>query len=164
MNERTRFRGVAVIGIAAVVLAASGATYLRLWPSTPSTPRPMPAFSHLPVSAEFRDLKAASDGSAWVFLRTTRGEALIYGTSDGGLSWRPIAMPNQSSNDKYGIQLIDKTHGFLQQGRGLLATADGGQTWSEASSITTPVTSCASRRSLPLSRDCRGHRTAFASP
>src|SRR5260370_25670605 len=128
MNERRRFRGVAVIGIAGVVLAASAATYLRWWPSPHSTPRPMPTFTPLPVSAEFRDLKAASDGSAWVFLRTSRGDALIYGTSDGGLSWRQIAMPNQSSNDKYGIQLIDKTHGFLQQGRGLLGTADGGQT------------------------------------
>jgi photosystem II stability/assembly factor-like uncharacterized protein len=89
----------------------------------------MPTFSPLPVSAEFHDLKVASDGSAWVFLRNTLGDALIYGTSDGGVSWRQIAMPNQSSNDKYGIQLIDKTHGFVQRGRGLLATADGGQTW-----------------------------------
>ena len=129
MGERRRIRAATVVGIAFVVLVVSGATYLRLWPSTQSIPRPMPTFSPLPVSADFYDLKAASDGSAWVLLRTSRGDALIYGTSDGGLSWRPIATPNQSSNDKYGIQLVDESHGFVQHGHGLLATADGGRTW-----------------------------------
>lgn len=94
-----------------------------------STARPIPTLSPLPVSADFYDLKAAPGGSAWVLLRTTRGEALIYGTSDGGRSWRQIATPTESSNDKYGIQLIDESHGFVQRGHGLLATADGGRTW-----------------------------------
>jgi photosystem II stability/assembly factor-like uncharacterized protein len=89
----------------------------------------MPTFSPLPVSAEFYDLKAAPGGYAWVFLRTTGGEGLVYGTSDGGVSWRPIPIPTESSRDKYGIQLIDESHGFVQHGRGLLATADGGRTW-----------------------------------
>jgi photosystem II stability/assembly factor-like uncharacterized protein len=89
----------------------------------------MPTFSPLPVSAEFNDLKAVSGGSAWVFLRTTGGESLVYGTSDGGLSWRTIAIPTEASNNKEGIQLVDEIHGFVQHGRGLLATADGGRNW-----------------------------------
>lgn len=129
MSERRRFRGVALIGVAAIVLAASAATYLRLWPSTHSTSRLTPSPTPLFTSAELNDLKAASDGSAWVFLRTSRREALIYGTSDGGRSWRRMTIPTESSNDKYGIQLIDESHGFVSRGRGLLATADGGRTW-----------------------------------
>jgi photosystem II stability/assembly factor-like uncharacterized protein len=89
----------------------------------------MPTFRPLPVSAEFNDLKAVSGGSAWVSLRTTSGESLVYGTSDGGLSWRTIAIPTEASNNKEGIQLVDEIHGFVQHGHGLLATADGGRTW-----------------------------------
>jgi photosystem II stability/assembly factor-like uncharacterized protein len=83
----------------------------------------------LVVGAELHDLKALADGSAWVYLRTFRGEAMVYGTSDGGVSWRAIATPKEASDNKYGIQLVDASHGFVQHGRGLVATADGGRSW-----------------------------------
>lgn len=79
--------------------------------------------------AEFNDLKALPDGSAWVSLRTFGGGDLIYGTSDGGRSWRAVAIPKELPNHLLGIQLIDKTHAFALLGRGLLTTADGGLTW-----------------------------------
>lgn len=122
-------RGVALVGIASIALAVVAATYLRLWPAAHSTAQSKPSASPLATSAEFLDLNAAQDGSAWVFLRTAGGDSLIYGTSDGGRSWRPLDIPRESSRDKYGIQLIDASHGFLQHGRGLHATADGGRTW-----------------------------------
>lgn len=62
-------------------------------------------------------------------MTTLDGTALVYASSDGGGSWRGLAIPQAAADHKYGVQLIDKTHGLLQLDHGLLSTADSGRTW-----------------------------------
>jgi photosystem II stability/assembly factor-like uncharacterized protein len=117
--------------MAVIVVGATASAYLKLGPFKPE-PAPQTVNS-LPKSdvVQFRELQVASDGTAWVFMTSLTGEPLLYASSNAGRSWSQLTVPQTVTfeNQKYGIQVIDKTNGFLQLGRGLLSTVDGGHDW-----------------------------------
>jgi photosystem II stability/assembly factor-like uncharacterized protein len=57
----------------------------------------------------------------------------VESTSNGGRSWRPVAIPSDATLNKYGFQVIDQSNVLLQLSHGLLATSDAGRTWHQVS-------------------------------
>jgi photosystem II stability/assembly factor-like uncharacterized protein len=53
----------------------------------------------------------------------------VEATSDGGRTWRPVAITPDATLNKYGFQVIDQSNVLLQLSHGLMATSDAGRTW-----------------------------------
>jgi photosystem II stability/assembly factor-like uncharacterized protein len=65
---------------------------------------------------------------------SVQGTVQLAGTPDGGRTWRPaVRVPALTSHGPYAIAFVDATHGWVSgpiRGHGaILATADGGRTW-----------------------------------
>ena len=65
------------------------------------------------------------------------GGSNIYSSSDSGKSWKYIYSTNQPIN-AFNLQFVDSLNGFVQ-GNYLLATLDGGKTWTESGSTINAV-------------------------
>ena len=118
------------MAVATAMLVASAVAYLHpVFPghrSPQGTTAPVP-----PVTARFQVFEVASPTVAWVCLvPLPAGTGLVYATLDGGRTWRQLTFPSPDPDDyKYGVQVLDGTHGTLQLGHGLFATSDGGRRW-----------------------------------
>ncbi len=97
----------------------------------------------LPTNVYAFALGAVSADRAWIggVKRTRKGfQAVVLGTSDGGATWTRPQLPSSLGQESltYDIDFVDATHGwclildlFGESMNTLLATSDGGATWSE---------------------------------
>lgn len=105
LTPRAR-RAVALIALALVVMAASGAVYLWRSAAHPYN-GPAPPATSLPVLVT---MTATSDKAAWVLVHDSGGpESVLFHTEDGGASWR-----RQLSTTGLGVlQFADGRRGVL---------------------------------------------------
>jgi photosystem II stability/assembly factor-like uncharacterized protein len=117
---------------AAFVLAASGLI------STSLTAGPAPAWQPTGPYGGEAEFIAASAAQPGLLVAGTRG-ALLFESTDSGLSWNHIHFPRQLSAEMHALQLDPKEKGTWFAGvedqvpsqSGLYKTTDGGQTWSQ---------------------------------
>jgi photosystem II stability/assembly factor-like uncharacterized protein len=133
VGEPRRLRAALAVAAACVVVAASAIAYLRPGPLRPAAPSPAPAPAAVarPAAVRLQDFEVLTGLVAWACLQPLPGGAgIVYATRDGGRTWRRLPVPAAAAlGDKFGLQVIDRTHAMLLLGRGILATADGGRTW-----------------------------------
>ena len=92
------------------------------------TPRPPGGCGRVPGSGYVGDLTLSTATHGWMVLQ--RGT--LYGTHDGGRTWRP-AIPYAVANDGDAgigpVVFVDAQHGWLGARGRVFRTTDGGATW-----------------------------------
>jgi photosystem II stability/assembly factor-like uncharacterized protein len=83
--------------------------------------------------------RPGSPAGTWVqFVDVDHGWSLagaLFATSDAGAHWTSVSVPStatQGGSVTGAAHFEDATHGWVLQGESILATADGGQTWTTA--------------------------------
>jgi len=130
--ERRARRGLAAVGLAAVVVAAIGAAYLRPWvrlaPAPAPAPRATPARS---VSVQQVLFLSASLG--WVVTGDVTASSL-FRTTDGGRHWQ--RQLDGVAGQGWALRFFDARRGVVfganQTGVAVWRTGDGGQRWTRA--------------------------------
>jgi photosystem II stability/assembly factor-like uncharacterized protein len=76
------------------------------------------------------DVHFSSPSNGIVFVGPPNGgQSNEFKTSDGGVSWAPVALPSANIGS---VHFVDATHAFAIGTKTLIASADGGQTWTTA--------------------------------
>ncbi|TMC09717.1 MAG: hypothetical protein E6J41_09980 [Chloroflexi bacterium] len=138
MEARAR-RAAAAVGLAAVLVAAVGAFYLKPWRALVlAKPAPPPARSSVPV----RQVQFLSATTGWV---VTGGDssASLFRTTDGGRHWQ--RQLDGVAGESWALSFFDARRGVVlavdRRGPELLQTTDGGQHWKtrrQATCLTAP--------------------------
>jgi photosystem II stability/assembly factor-like uncharacterized protein len=135
-----RRRPVALIGLAAVVIVAAGAVYLRPAPTTQPRTTPTLAVDPFLVSNNPVDYDFVTPSMGWasmVFGGGSSGAVMfeVFRTTDGAKHWQQ-QLAGQSNHGlgflPITVQLFGKTIGFMTVGQPieeLYRTTDGGDHW-----------------------------------
>lgn len=128
MEARAR-RAAAAVGLAAALVAAAGAFYLRPWQGFTHPPAPAPPRSaRAPVTVLQTQFVSATTG--WVVTGGTSSAAL-FRTTDGGRHWQ--RQLDGVAGSGWTLSFFDARRGVVlaadQRGPELLRTTDGGQHW-----------------------------------
>ena len=138
MEPRAR-RALAAVGLAVVLVAVVGATYLKPWQAWTLARAPAAAVRAAPPRSapSVQQLHFLSATAGWV---VTGGafSSTLFRTLDGGRHWqRQLA---GVAGDGWTLRFFDATHGVLyaadQRGPALWRTGDGGQHWTR---VTVPA-------------------------
>jgi photosystem II stability/assembly factor-like uncharacterized protein len=76
---------------------------------------------------------ACADSSHVVAVGSGEGETEIFRTADGGATWRKIAPPAGRWIDLEHVAFVDASHGWAVGDGTVIATTDGGRTWTRQS-------------------------------
>jgi photosystem II stability/assembly factor-like uncharacterized protein len=122
LDGRAR-RALALMGVAAVALAAVAGIYLR-WTAPPAPPPP-------PTAAG--SLYWLSDRAGWVFVTDSHQRSVLFHTVDGGRHWD---RQYTTSDTGSGVRFLDSNEGLVTDPTPLpganptvLRTQDGGAHW-----------------------------------
>lgn len=137
-------RALAAVGLAVVVVAAIGATYLRPWQGLVPASQAAPAGPRSPVarpgSIVQADFPSASLG--WVVTDSPASSSL-YRTTDGGRHWQHQL--DGVGGQGWSLRFFDTRHGVVygadMRGPVLWRTADGGVHWTRTATtcVTAPA-------------------------
>ena len=129
-------RGVALIGVSLVVIAAAGIAYLHPIAAalhTPALPAPAPQSGYSVAAIDF-----VEPSTGWVVAIFDDGDFLVMRTTDAGRHWAPQLSGPTNGHGVY-LKFFDPLDGvFAMTGaRPLLyRTGDGGASWTGQAAIT----------------------------